>query len=165
MNLFARRLLRTRVLLASVGALVATVGCDKAREEPVPAPATVVMPGAAAPTDTSATVPASTPAMASSGRSTDDSTLPAAANADASGRITAGNNGPLTGGTLSVIPNATPTPITTTPSTGNTGPLDAAVLPPGLSARPPGPGAIGPDPSASSSADDQPPSVPPGSKR
>jgi hypothetical protein len=145
------------VLAGAIVVLFATgiAGCDKAREEPVGASATVAAPSGPAASDGS-NAPAAAATVASNG-----STAPVA-NGDPTAGITAGNSGPATGGTVSVISNpttnATP-PAATTPAT----PLDPTVLPPAIGAsRAAGAGAIGP--SASAPADDQPRSVAPGSK-
>jgi hypothetical protein len=66
-------------------------------------------------------------------------------------------------GTLSVIEaEKVPPEATTAPDAEPTAAADPIALPAAASARPTGAGAIGPDPSASSPADEQPRSVAPG---
>ncbi len=94
---------RALSLLASAGVvLVATLGagCDKAKEEPVANAATVVMPAGPAPSPADSSAPSSTSAPATV----------ASTNADIPPGISAGNSGPSTGGTVSVIPGA-PAPV------------------------------------------------------
>jgi len=158
-NPFARQLLLTGGIVV---AAIASSGCEKAKEDPIPAQATVIMPGTPAPADASASMVA--PATASSMGTT--SVLPPATTDTTSG-ISAGNSGPSTGGTVSVIPAASPTPVAAVPDGGTAAPAnppaDTSVLPP--SARTtslPGPGVIGS--AASDTSDNQPPSKAPGSK-
>jgi hypothetical protein len=153
----------SRLLLAgaAVASVLAAGGCDKAKEEPAPTAATVIMPGTPAPTDaaSSSTAP---PAVAGT------ATLPSAADADANSRINAGNSGPTTGGTISIIPAPAPTTIVVVnPPNGTTAPSAApvpevSVLAPAIPASATGAGSIGPNPSASASGNDQPPSYAPG---
>jgi hypothetical protein len=148
-------------LFACAAALAAIAGCNKVQEDPAPPMATVVMPGGPAPVDAVASVAPAAPALASSGALGAGSALPPAA----SGSIVAGDSGPATGGTVSVLPGANPTPAAATAgTTAPTSPLDPTVLSPALSRVPRSAGSIGPDRSASASADDQPLNVAPGSK-
>jgi hypothetical protein len=161
---FRRR--RAAAPLLGIAALVAAfaAGCDKAKEEPVPATATVVMPGSPAPTDASSAPSVSAPPTLVSSRNSSDGAMTTAP-AAATGSITRGNSSPATGGTLSIVPGSpglATTPPVTTP-VAPAAPLDPTPPPPALTASPPGPGRIGPDPAANSS-NDQPPSVPPGTK-
>jgi hypothetical protein len=139
--------------VASLGA-----GCDKAKEEPVGNVATVVMPNGPAPTDSNSSPSTSTVTAASTSRD-------AARAPPAGDDIPAGNRGPLTGGTVSVIAGPPVPAAAATPPTESApaSPLDPSVLPPAIAAsRALGAGAIGP--AASAPADAQPLSVPPGSK-
>jgi hypothetical protein len=148
---------------AAISSVLAATGCDKAKEEPAPTAATVIMPGTPAPTDAAASSNAP-PVVAGTGP------LPTAADAEASNRINAGTSAPATGGTISVIP--APAPASTTivivnPPNGTTAPSVApgpnvSVLPPAISASVTAPGSIGPNPSTSTSGNDQPPSYAPG---
>jgi hypothetical protein len=166
---FRRR--RADAPLLGIAALVAAfaAGCDKAKEEPVPATATVVMPGSPAPTDASSAPSVSAPpTLVSSSNSGGDGAMTTAPPA-ATGSIARGNSGPASGGTLSIVPGSpgpapglATTPPVTTP-VAPAAPLDPTPPPPALTASPPGPGRIGPDPAANPS-NDQPPSVPPGTK-
>jgi hypothetical protein len=160
-NHLARSCPRAGALFACVAALAAIAGCNKVQEGPAPPMATVVMPGGPAPVDAVASAAAAAPALASSSALGVSSALPPAASAS----IVAGDSGPATGGTVSVISGANPTPAAATAgTTAPTSPLDPTVLPPALSRIPRSAGAIGPDPSASASGDYQPLNVAPGSK-
>ena len=89
---FRRR--RAAAPLLGIAALVAAfaAGCDKAKEEPVPATATVVMPGSPAPTDASSAPSVSAPPTLVSSRNSSDgamTTAPAAATGTSPGATAA----------------------------------------------------------------------------
>jgi hypothetical protein len=165
---FRRRRASAPLLGIATLAAAFVAGCDKAKEEPIPATAAVFMPGSPAPTDASGAPSVSAaPMLVSSSNSSDGGMT--SAPPEATGSITRGNSGPATGGTLSIVPGSpapAPGPAPTQPGMtplAPAGPLDPTVLPAALAASPPGPGPIGPDPAANSS-NDQPASVPPGTK-
>ncbi len=185
MNAHPRRFSTSRFLWASaiLSSSIVAAGCDKAKEETTPAPASVIMPGTAAPTDAAASaLPPVSAGATNNGDATSSGSTPAIDSVAASG-ISAGNNtgnntgnstgnsGRATGGTLSVIPGANPpADSSTTPNPGNSATtsappvaIDPGVLPSSRSASTAAAGAIGPSASGPSS-DDQPPSKAPGSK-
>lgn len=157
----ARSLSRSRaLLLGGVAAAVLAAGCDKGREEPMPTPATVVMP--ATPPPAVETIVASPPPPATTTVVTSTNVAPGADRTETSGSISLSRgNPPRSGGTVSVItgtappPEATPTPTTLAPATPT---------PPAYNASLPGAASIGPSSSAPAGGD-QPPSVAPGTTR
>ncbi|MDQ2928952.1 MAG: hypothetical protein M3R22_12465, partial [Pseudomonadota bacterium] len=124
MNAHPRRFSTSRFLWASaiLSSSIVAAGCDKAKEETTPAPASVIMPGTAAPTDAAASaLPPVSAGATNNGDATSSGSTPAIDSVAASG-VSASNSGPVTGGTLSVIPSSNPpADSSTTPNPGNAG--------------------------------------------
>ena len=128
-------------VVAASALSMALSGCNRHADDPAPTPATVVMPGSAAPDAATAAASGAPlpPNSAASPVSTNDSTaVPPAAQSTG-----------LTGGTVTVLPG-------TAPATSSSAGLPASAT------ELPTPGVIGP---ASAPASDQPPSVAPGTTR
>ena len=116
-------------------------GCNRRADDPAPTPATVVMPGSAAP-DAATAAASGTPQLS-------NSAVPTGATSGSTGVPPEAPSTGLTGGTVTVLPGTAPA---TSASAGL--PASATELPT--------PGVIGP---ASAPASDQPPSVAPGTTR
>ena len=121
---------------------MALSGCNRHADDPVPAPATVVMPGSAAP-DAATTAASGTPQLS-------NSAVPTGATSGSTGVPPEAPSTGLTGGTVTVLPG------TAAPATSASAGLPASAT------ELPTPGVIGP---ASAPASDQPPSVAPGTTR
>ena len=129
------------VAVVALSALsMALAGCNRHADDPAPTPATVVMPGSAAPDAATA---------AASGTSIPPNSAVPTGSASDSTSVPAAPSTGLTGGTVTVLPG-------TAPATSSSAGLPASAT------ELPTPGVIGP---ASAPASDQPPSVAPGTTR